>query len=220
MAGERIAIVTDSDSGIGRATAVRLAHEGCDVGITWHTDEEGAHETAQSYWRGASRIGGVGPPPILRLLLARARSRGRLSLGRRVRLGPGVRFDVARGARVVVGDGAVLGAGCRLHVHAGSVEIGAGAHLGERCVVAAHERVEIGASCRLADEVVLVDFDHVAADPERPVREQGLVTAPVRVGAGAVLDRGACLLRGVTVGAGARVLTHAVVTRDVAAAPR
>jgi NAD(P)-dependent dehydrogenase (short-subunit alcohol dehydrogenase family) len=42
----RQAIVTASDSGIGRATAVALAASGLDVGVTWHTDEEGAHKTA------------------------------------------------------------------------------------------------------------------------------------------------------------------------------
>ena len=41
------AIVTGSDSGIGRATAVALAAAGCDVGITWHSDEEGAQATAE-----------------------------------------------------------------------------------------------------------------------------------------------------------------------------
>jgi NAD(P)-dependent dehydrogenase (short-subunit alcohol dehydrogenase family) len=41
------AIVTGSDSGIGRATAVALARRGFDVGITWHTDEDGAEETAR-----------------------------------------------------------------------------------------------------------------------------------------------------------------------------
>jgi NAD(P)-dependent dehydrogenase (short-subunit alcohol dehydrogenase family) len=43
----RRAIVTGSDSGIGRATAVALAQDGCDVGITWHEDEAGANETAR-----------------------------------------------------------------------------------------------------------------------------------------------------------------------------
>jgi len=42
----RVAIVTGSDSGIGRATAVALAAAGCDVGVTWHRDEQGAKETA------------------------------------------------------------------------------------------------------------------------------------------------------------------------------
>ncbi|GGS77909.1 SDR family oxidoreductase [Streptomyces violaceus] len=40
------AVITGADSGIGRATAVRLAQAGMDVGITWHSDEQGAEETA------------------------------------------------------------------------------------------------------------------------------------------------------------------------------
>ncbi|MEU3557890.1 SDR family oxidoreductase [Streptomyces fragilis] len=43
----RVAVVTGSDSGIGRAVAVRLAEEGMDVGITWHTDHQGAERTAE-----------------------------------------------------------------------------------------------------------------------------------------------------------------------------
>jgi NAD(P)-dependent dehydrogenase (short-subunit alcohol dehydrogenase family) len=41
------AIVTGSDSGIGRACAVALARRGHDVGITYSRDEEGAHATAE-----------------------------------------------------------------------------------------------------------------------------------------------------------------------------
>ena len=42
----RRAIVTASDSGMGRATAIALATAGMDIGITWHSDEAGAHDTA------------------------------------------------------------------------------------------------------------------------------------------------------------------------------
>jgi NAD(P)-dependent dehydrogenase (short-subunit alcohol dehydrogenase family) len=42
----RTAIVTASDSGIGRATAVALAAAGLDIGVTWHSDEAGAQDTA------------------------------------------------------------------------------------------------------------------------------------------------------------------------------
>lgn len=48
------AIVTGSDSGIGRATAVALAQAGLDVGITWHADKDGAEKTAEEV-RGMGR---------------------------------------------------------------------------------------------------------------------------------------------------------------------
>jgi NAD(P)-dependent dehydrogenase (short-subunit alcohol dehydrogenase family) len=48
------AIVTGSDSGIGRATAVALAEAGLDVGVTWHSDRQGAEATADEV-RGLGR---------------------------------------------------------------------------------------------------------------------------------------------------------------------
>jgi NAD(P)-dependent dehydrogenase (short-subunit alcohol dehydrogenase family) len=43
----RLAIVTGGDSGIGQATAKLLATEGFDVGLTFHTDQDGARATAR-----------------------------------------------------------------------------------------------------------------------------------------------------------------------------
>ncbi|HEX6340113.1 SDR family oxidoreductase [Umezawaea sp.] len=40
------AVVTGSDSGIGRAVAVALARAGADVGVTYHRDADGAERTA------------------------------------------------------------------------------------------------------------------------------------------------------------------------------
>jgi len=44
----RFAVVTGSDSGIGAATATLLATEGFDVGLTFHTDEDGVRRTAKA----------------------------------------------------------------------------------------------------------------------------------------------------------------------------
>jgi NAD(P)-dependent dehydrogenase (short-subunit alcohol dehydrogenase family) len=44
-AHRRLAIITGADSGMGKATAELLATEGFDVGITFHTDKEGAEDT-------------------------------------------------------------------------------------------------------------------------------------------------------------------------------
>jgi NAD(P)-dependent dehydrogenase (short-subunit alcohol dehydrogenase family) len=47
----RVAIVTGSESGIGRAVAVALAEQGHDVGITWYRDESAARATAEEVVR-------------------------------------------------------------------------------------------------------------------------------------------------------------------------
>jgi acetyltransferase-like isoleucine patch superfamily enzyme len=155
---------------------------------------------------------------MLRLVRARLRARGRLKATGRPWLGRKVRFDLAPGALVTLGGGCRIGDGCRFQLGAGAaVVVGTDAQLGERCVIAAHERVEIGPKARLGDDVVLIDFDHDVRDVERPVREQGLVTAPVVIGERASIGAAAGVLRGVTVGERAHVGVRAVVTRDVPA---
>jgi acetyltransferase-like isoleucine patch superfamily enzyme len=146
----------------------------------------------------------------------RARLRGAIDIEGKVRIGRGVRFDVASGGRVALERGCRVGSGSRFHVGAGArVVVGAGAVLGDRCVVAAQRSVEIGPGARLGDEVVLIDFDHDVSDVEKPVRLQSLLIAPVRIGAGAVLGPAATVLRGASVGANAVVEARAVVTHDV-----
>ncbi len=166
----------------------------------------------------------VAPPAALphapgwrdRRRLARAVRRGGVVVeGERDRIvvGRGVRFDVKPGGRIVLGAGVALGDGCRLHVGAaGSVTIDAGTALGERCVLTAHDRITIGARCLLADEVVIVDGNPSFDDVERPVREQGVVAAPIAIGDGVRIGPGAAVLSGVTISAGATIGAHAVVT--------
>jgi glucose 1-dehydrogenase len=45
---DKIAIVTGSDSGIGRATAELFAREGADVAVTWFHDKDGAEQARRS----------------------------------------------------------------------------------------------------------------------------------------------------------------------------
>ncbi|UFN47197.1 glucose 1-dehydrogenase [Roseomonas sp. OT10] len=44
---DKVAVVTGADSGIGRAIALAFAGAGADIGITCHSDEAGARETAR-----------------------------------------------------------------------------------------------------------------------------------------------------------------------------
>jgi acetyltransferase-like isoleucine patch superfamily enzyme len=155
---------------------------------------------------------------MLRLPYTSRRSRRRVRLEGHANVGKAVRFDITPGAGLTLGDGVTIGAGTRFDIAGDgtTVHIGPGTTLGRRCVLAARERITVGEHCLLGDEVVLMDFDHASADAERPVREQGLVTAPVAIGDGAVLDDTVVVLHGTTVGAGAHITTRAVVSRDVA----
>lgn len=48
MAGKlegEVAVITGSDSGIGQATAIAFAREGCDVAVSYRRDKEGAEHT-------------------------------------------------------------------------------------------------------------------------------------------------------------------------------
>ncbi|WP_413722440.1 SDR family oxidoreductase [Sodalis sp. RH24] len=46
QSASNVAVVTASDSGIGKACAIALAKQGFDIGITWHSDQRGAEDTA------------------------------------------------------------------------------------------------------------------------------------------------------------------------------
>src|SRR3954466_14058500 len=62
----RVAIITGSESGIGRAIAVALARQSCDVGITWHRDEAAGEATAEEV-RSLGRRAEVRPLDLTRL---------------------------------------------------------------------------------------------------------------------------------------------------------
>jgi hypothetical protein len=143
----------------------------------------------------------------------RARRRG-VVVGDGVVLGRGVRFHLGPGTSLMLADGVQLGDGCRFHLAPGAAaSIGAGTVLGERCALSLQTGATIGAGCVLGDEVVLIDFEPIATDPEHPLREQGLNAAPITVGDAARIGPSAALLLGARVRPGGTVGAHENVSR-------
>jgi acetyltransferase-like isoleucine patch superfamily enzyme len=117
--------------------------------------------------------------------------------------------------RLVVGPWSWIGHGVALRANAGRVTIGPKVVLGGGCIINAFLDVSIGEGCLFADDVHVTDFDHRTDRLDVPIKDQGIVASPVRIGPDVWVGRGATILRGVDIGRGAVIGAHAVVTRDV-----
>ena len=152
---------------------------------------------------------------LVRLAWLKLRWGGRLQVDGIAFVGPGVKLEIGRNARVVLGRWSWIGHDCKVRAHEGEVRIGAKTVLGQECTISSFKHVSIGRECIVADRVMLIDFDHGVVEVERPIRLQGIYKRDVRVGHNVWIGYGACFLRGVTVGDNAVIGTYAVVTRDV-----
>jgi acetyltransferase-like isoleucine patch superfamily enzyme len=150
-----------------------------------------------------------------RLAWLKLRWRGRLKTDGLAFVCRGVHFEIGKNAVVHLGRWSWLGHGTKVRCHEGEVWIGAKSVLGQECTISAYEHVSIGRECIIADRTMFIDFDHGIVDVDRPIREQGIYTRPVRIGHNVWVGYGACFLRGVSVGDNCVVGTNAVVTKEL-----
>lgn len=136
--------------------------------------------------------------------------RGMVFLGRRVELHgrPGY-------GRLEIGRWVHIGDGNSIRCHEGSLRIGDKVVMGKDNTINCYLDVEIGASTLIADWVYITDFDHVTADVHLPIKDQGIVKAPVRIGPDCWVGVKVSVLRGTRVGRGCVLGAHAVVRGDI-----
>ncbi|MGH2863950.1 MAG: acyltransferase [Solirubrobacteraceae bacterium] len=77
---------------------------------------------------------------------------------------PRVKLEIGSEATLSIGRWAWIGHGTKIRVHEGEVSIGAKTVIGQECTVSAFQHVSIGRECIIADRVMLIDFDHGAAE--------------------------------------------------------
>ena len=73
----------------------------------------------------------------------------------------------------------------------------------------------IGASTLVADWCYICDFDHRTEDVTYPIKDQGIVKSPVRIGPDTWIAAKVTVLRGTRVGRGCVLGAHAVVKGDI-----
>lgn len=147
----------------------------------------------------------------------RAFARGqRLELRGLALTGRGVELYAAPGqGRVVIGPWCWLGHGNRLRSHEGQVRLGAKVVMGTENVVNSWLDVLVGDACIFADWIYVTDFDHRFDRLDVAIKDQGIAASPVRIGPDCWIGEKATVLRGVDIGRGSVVGTHAVVRTDL-----
>ena len=120
---------------------------------------------------------------------------GRLELGAQVLTEPGVWITVGPEATVSIGEGTFLN---------------------RDVMVAATDRVEIGAHCMFANGCFITDGNHRFDDPEMPVPWQGFTSkGPTVIGDNVWAGANVVFTSGVTVGERCVIGANSVVTTDI-----
>jgi acetyltransferase-like isoleucine patch superfamily enzyme len=119
--------------------------------------------------------------------------------------------------RLTIGRWTWIGAGNHIRCHEGNLTIGEKCVFGATNTINCYLDIEIGSDCILADWIYICDFDHRFDDTTQPIRKQGIVKSPVKIGSDCWLGEKSTVLRGVTIGDGCVVASHALVNRDLPA---
>ena len=113
--------------------------------------------------------------------------------------------------QLVLGRWVHVGDENRLRCHEGVLTIGDKCVFGRDNTINCYLDIEIGPGTIVADWVYMCDFDHVTDDIHVPIKDQGIVKSPVRIGADVWMGAKATVLRGACVGHGSVIAAHAVV---------
>jgi acetyltransferase-like isoleucine patch superfamily enzyme len=131
-------------------------------------------------------------------------------------LGKNVTLEARRGyGRLILGRWVHIGSGNSIRCHEGTMRIGDKCVFGKDNTVNGYLDIEFGAATIVADWVYVCDFDHVFSDVHVPIKDQGIVKTPVRIGPDVWLGTKVTVLRGITIGRGCVVAANAVVNKDL-----
>ena len=131
-------------------------------------------------------------------------------------LGPRVELYARKGfGRLVIGKWVHIGGGNAIRAHEGQLTIGDKCIFGKDNTVNCYLDIEFGPTTLLADWIYICDFDHVFASLDAPIKDQGIVKSPVRIGPDVWIGTKATILRGTTIGRGSVLAAHCLVNKDV-----
>ncbi|WBQ07514.1 acyltransferase [Kribbella sp. CA-293567] len=117
--------------------------------------------------------------------------------------------------RLILGKWVHLGDDTRLRAHEGTLRIGDKVVFARDVTVNCYLDIEIGASTLIADTTYICDFDHRTEDLDLPIKDQGLVKSPVRIGPDCWLATKVTVTRGTDIGRGAVIGANSVARGNI-----
>ena len=102
-----------------------------------------------------------------------------------------------------------------IRCHEGSLRFGDKVVLGRDNVINTYLDIELGDSVLMADWVYVCDFDHRMDDINVPIKDQGILKGPVRIGPDTWIATKVTILRNTTIGRGCVLGSHAVVKGEI-----
>lgn len=131
---------------------------------------------------------------------------GMVFLGRRVELA------ARKGhGRLQLGAWCWIGNDNKLRAHEGNLRLGPKVVMGRDNVINTYLDIELGQNALLGDWIYICDFDHLYADVTTPIKKQGLMMTPTRVGEDVWVGEKASILRGADIGSGSVIASQALV---------
>ena len=117
--------------------------------------------------------------------------------------------------RLVLGRWVHVGNENRLRCHEGNLRVGDKVVFGRDNTFNAYLDIEVGDKTIVADWVYVCDFDHVYEDIHAPIKDQGLIKSPVRIGPDCWVGAKVTVLRATTIGHGSILAANSVVRGNV-----
>ena len=155
---------------------------------------------------------GIIKTAIIKLERGKAFSSGIINL-----ISPGTEITLDRGGQLHIGKTFKMRGGSKIRIRKGAlVSIGDNFSMGNRCILTAYEKVEIGNEVQFGPGVLLYDQDHDFR-AEGGLKARKFRTAPITIGNNVWIGANTIILRGSSIGDNAVIGAGCVVKGDIPA---
>lgn len=124
--------------------------------------------------------------------------------------------DSGEESSITIGSHAFIGKHSIILAKPGRIVLGDACNISSHCRIATQSSIEIGRSVLIAAYAYIGPGNHIIADAETPIMEQGMAQGRgVRIGDNVWIGTRATVLDGVTIASGAVIGAHSLVAEDV-----